>query len=151
MGAGSSIPNSRTDIIDQSCLAEKLSKKKPLVLVFVSPNCSLCTSIAPKITDVGATQQITGPHSIAHPRPPSSQLLHTSLLTLQTTYNKNCTDVAFINAADHSNWAPEVGIHPLTNPYHTLVFHLSLPSLLLLTPPTPHPPISLGYSYCITT
>jgi thioredoxin-related protein len=68
MGAGSSLPKSRTsNIIDQSGLAEKLSNKKPLVLVFVSPNCSLCAAIALKISNVGATQQITDRHSITCP------------------------------------------------------------------------------------
>lgn len=90
MGVGSSIPKSRTgNIIDQSGLAEKLSKKKPLVLVFVSPNCSLCADIALKIANVGAAQRITNHHSIAHPalRHLISSTPHFSLyrpLTLRT-------------------------------------------------------------------
>lgn len=104
-----------------SAVAAKLAQPAPCLLAFMSPHCSLCASLRPKLEEVRGGQEpapavaaaacrcgraLTKP---AHPRHVhGTQVASSSGSTDRSSSSSGGLQVAYIDAGQDKTWAPEV-------------------------------------------
>lgn len=92
-------------------LAQKLARKSPIILAFLSPSCSLCASLAPNLVKASSSSPIFSS--------PSNFLLTTGILLYSLLIDVCCfmylfqaedrgRTVARVNALQPDVWAPEM-------------------------------------------